>query len=289
MITHVAEAGEDRGRVVFNLGTSGRLSDVAMEAALRVAQAFHSEIEALFVEDQQLFDLLGFSFSHEIAFPSSAIHSIDPAVLEREMRLQGAALSRRVLIAAGLSDIRARARTIREDPVRALALACAEVGPWNVVALGEPLAPQDATLLPRLFREVDAATGFVVTGRKACRTGGPVVAIVEEADRVPGMLRAAERLAAVTGGEAQLWLLEEGSERLEWLEGQVRLSLGLKARAVRLVPFDASRTDMRALCSSLQRIRAGFVIARHGGRLAPHDEADPIALSALEGPLFLVR
>ena len=50
MIAHVAEAGEDRGRVVLRLGSSGRLSDIALEAAMRVAQAFQSEIESVFVE-----------------------------------------------------------------------------------------------------------------------------------------------------------------------------------------------------------------------------------------------
>ena len=56
MIAHVAQTGEDRGRVVLQL-RSGRPSAIALQAAVRVAQAFNSEIESLFVQDQQLLDL----------------------------------------------------------------------------------------------------------------------------------------------------------------------------------------------------------------------------------------
>ena len=53
MIAHVAQAGEDRGRVVLHL-QSGHPSAIALEAAVRIARAFQSEIESLFVEDEQL-------------------------------------------------------------------------------------------------------------------------------------------------------------------------------------------------------------------------------------------
>ena len=57
MIAHVAAAGEERGRVVVWLPTAGRASSPAIEAAMMLARAFGSEVESLFVEDKQLFDL----------------------------------------------------------------------------------------------------------------------------------------------------------------------------------------------------------------------------------------
>ena len=55
MIAHVAQAGEDRGRVVLHL-RSANPSAIALEAAVRIARAFQSEIESLFVQDEQLMD-----------------------------------------------------------------------------------------------------------------------------------------------------------------------------------------------------------------------------------------
>ena len=49
MIAHVAETGENRGRVVLQLG-SAHPSAIALEAAVRIAQAFQSEIESVFVQ-----------------------------------------------------------------------------------------------------------------------------------------------------------------------------------------------------------------------------------------------
>ncbi|MFA5952071.1 MAG: hypothetical protein WC807_17500 [Hyphomicrobium sp.] len=289
MITHVAEAGEDRGRVLLTLGSSGRLSDVALEAAVRLAQAFHSELESLFVEDLQLYDLARFTFARETSRSGRTTRALLPSVIERDVQLQAAALGRRVLVAATLLDVRARARVVRDEPARALAKACAEKGPWNVVTLGEPFGATDEGALSELFQTVDATTGFVITGPKARRTKGPVVALVEEVERLPSMLRAAERLASVTGGEPRIWLLEDGPDRLAWLDGQIRLSLGLKAAAIKLEAYDMMRSDIGALAASLRQHEAGFVIARIGGRLASADEGSVPIAALLEGPLFLAR
>jgi hypothetical protein len=52
MIAHVAEAGENRGRVVLHIGAGRQVADIAIDAALRVALAYQSEIETLVVEDR---------------------------------------------------------------------------------------------------------------------------------------------------------------------------------------------------------------------------------------------
>ena len=66
MIAHVASSGEDSGRVVLQLG-SRTPSAVALSAAIIIAQAFQSEIESLFVENEQLLDCTSFSFVREVS------------------------------------------------------------------------------------------------------------------------------------------------------------------------------------------------------------------------------
>ena len=288
MIAHVAEAGEDRGRVVFRLGSSGRLSDIALEAAVRVAQAFQSEIESLFIEDRQLFDLASFPFAREISLSGRGSRALSPDDITREMRLLASALQRKVLHMARSCEVPVRARIVRDDPLQALASACTESGPWNVVALGEPFGGGQMPVLAELFSAVQGTTGIILAGPEARHTSGPVVAVIEDLERVPPMLRAVERLASVTGGEPSLLIIEEGAERLAWMEGQVRLALANSA-AIKLDSLDMAGRDAAAIADMLRRAGAGFVIAHFGGRLASgEDNLVPLA-AMLEGALFLVR
>jgi len=66
MIAHVAQSGEDSGRVVIQI-RSRHPSAVAMQAAVQIARAFGSDLESLFVEDTQLFDCAAYGFVREIS------------------------------------------------------------------------------------------------------------------------------------------------------------------------------------------------------------------------------
>jgi hypothetical protein len=161
-----------------------------------------------------------------------------------------------------------------------------------VVTLGRTLDAEGSDELQELFHGVEGTTGFVVTGAKARCTEGPVIAIIEDLERVPPMLRAAERLASATGGEARLWLVASDADELEWMDGQARLALGLAAPA-RIDGFVVDSGDIDGAAGTLADLvkdqAAGFVVARFGGRLAPEfcSPGGPAAL--LECPLFLVR
>lgn len=289
MIAHVAAVGEDRGRVVLRLGPSARLSPVAIEAAVRVAQAFQSEIESLFIEDRQILDLASFTFARETSLSGTRTRALSVADVERELRITASDLQRRVADVVRRAEIPLRVRSVRDEPVRALAAVCAENGPWNVVAIGEPFEGNAARLLGELFQNVWGTTGVLVAGPKARRTGGPVVALIEDLERVPPMLRTVERLAAVTGGQATLLVVDQDEPRLQWIEGQVRLAMGAGPSA-RLLTAHLALTDVAAIAETLRRLGAGFVIAQYGGLFVHGDSADVSRFAALlEGPLFLVR
>ena len=172
MIMHVAEAGEQRGRVVLQL-RSGQPNAVALAAAFRIAQAFRSEIESLFVEDQQLLELAGFPFAREISLCGRRTRALSREDMARELRLMAHAISRQV-------ERRAERRGSSHAPPhrlrrsrRALATACAENGPWNVVALADPFTPGDGEALRLIFDSVTATTGLVIVGPQAKRSRRP--------------------------------------------------------------------------------------------------------------------
>jgi hypothetical protein len=288
MIAHVAQEGEDRGRVVLSLGATARTSDVALEAAVRVAQAFQSGLENLFIEDDQLFDLASFSFSRETAFSGRTSRELTVDDIEREMEAVASYLDRKVVALARAGDVPVRSRVIRDDPLRALAVACAECGPWNVVTLSEPYSAAPDTRIGDLFRTVHGTTGVVLAGPNASRTHGRVVAIVEEIERALPMLRAAERLAGAMGSEPLMLIAEEGADRLAWMEGQIRLALGGQA-SQKLEFMDLAVNDTSSVSDFLRREQAGFVLLQFGGRLAADEAALASLASLLDGPLFLVR
>lgn len=286
MIAHVAAAGEDKGRVVLRLAAGAPASDIALEAAVCLARAFHSEIESLFVEDRQLFELASYPFAREISFSGRSSRALSVVEVEREVRLVAAGLQRKVSTIARRADVRVRARSVRDEPVRALAEVCAQCGPWNVVALAEPFTAAHVHAIGELFARVADATGIVVVGGKTRRTAGPVVVIGEEVERLPPMLRAADRLAAAMGSDVRLVLAGADQEHLAWLEGQARLLLvgwsGVRVEA-------AEVASGAALAERLRRIAGGFAIAQFGGLLAPAEGDLRPLLAALECPLFLVR
>jgi len=287
MIMHVAEAGEQRGRVVLHIA-SGHANAIAIEAAVRIAQAFHSEIESLFVEDLQLYDMASYPFAREISLSGARTRALSRDAIELEMRLIARSLGRRVEALARAADVPLRARVVRDDPVQALAKACAEDGPWNVVALADVLPPGQGARLCELFANVSGYTGLMLVGPKARRTRGPVVAVVENADHLQPMLRAGERMASVTGGEVLLMLLSDSRSAGEWLEEQVRLALGDQSK-VRLLRCQIDQGAPAALAEVIRRLNGGFLIGHFGGILVPaHGDLRDL-VAALECPLFLMR
>jgi hypothetical protein len=115
-----------------------------------------------------------------------------------------------------------------------------------------------------------------------------VVVAVEDSDRLPDMLRAAERLAALDGSSIVLLLIQPDEERLQRMEEGARLVVEAR-EDVRIECAAVARGEAAVIAEALRRIGGGFVICQFGGLVVP-DEGDlrPLA-GTLECPLFLVR
>jgi len=287
MIAHVAEKGEDRGRVVLHL-RSGRPSVIALEAAVRVARAFGSEIESLFVEDEQLFDCAAYGFVREVSLSGRESRALSPDAVMRDLHFAAQGARRQIEALARKAEVPLRCRVVRDEPLRALTVACAETGPWNLVALGEPFTAGNGAMLKQLLAEVAGSTGLITVGPKAQRVTGPVVVAVEDTAHLPDMLRTAERLAALDGAEIVLLLIAPDEEGLAQMDGEARLVIEAR-EGVRIQSAAVAHGAPAVIAETLRQLRSGIVICRFGGLVVP-DEGDlrPLA-SALECPLLLVR
>lgn len=286
MIAHVAQSGEDRGRVVLHL-TSSSPNPVAVEAALRVARAYGSDLEGLFVEDEQLFDCAAYGFAREVSLSGQQSRAISPEVMMRDLHLAAQGARRLVEAQARKAEVPLRCRVVRDEPVRALSIACAETGPWNVVALGEPFTGNGA-MLKQLMADVSGSTGLITVGPKAQRVTGPVVVAVENTAQLPDLLRTAERLAALDGAEIVLLLIAPDEDALYQMDGEARLVVEAR-EGVRIQSAAIARGETSVIAETLRQLRGGIVICEFGGLVVP-DGGDlrPLA-SVLECPLFVVR
>ena len=251
MIAHVAETGENRGRVVLQLG-SAHPSAIALEAAVRIARAFQSEIESVFVEDEQLFDCAAYGFVREVSLTGRRSRAVSAAGMTQDLRLAAQGARRQLEALARLAEVPLRSRVVRDEPLRALAIACAESGPWNVVALAEPFAGGNSGLLKQLLVEVSGTTGLVMVGPRARRVTGPTVIAVEDADDLPSLLRAAERLTALDGAQIVLLLIARDEEGLERMDGQVRLVVEAR-EDVRIETAAMARGEAAVVAEALRR------------------------------------
>jgi hypothetical protein len=287
MIAHVAQTGEDRGRVVLHL-RSGHPSTLAVEAALRVARAFGSDLESLFVEDEQLFDCAAYGFVHEVSLSGRESRAISLDGMMRDLHLMAQGARRQIEALARKAEVPLRCRVVRDEPLRALSIACAETGPWNVVVLGEPFTAANAPAIKQLLSEVSGSTGLIAVGPKARTVSGPVVIALEDTAQLPDYLRAAERLAALDGAEIVILLIAGSEEALAQMEGEVRLVVEAR-EDVRIVSAEAALGEAAVIAEALRRLRGGIVICRFGGLVVPDGgNLGPLA-SVLECPLFLVR
>jgi hypothetical protein len=289
MIAHVAETGEDRGRVVLHV-TTGNPNVVAVEAALRVARAFGSDVESMFVEDEQLFDCASYSFVKEVSLTGRASRPLTRDTMMRDLHLAAQAARRRVETLARKAEVGLHCRVVRDEPMRALSIACAERGPWNIVALAEPFQGGHGRLLKQLLSEVSGTTALIVVGPKARQVSGTgtVVVAVENIAQLPDMLRTAERIAAVDGADILLLLIAPDEEQLDRMDGETRLVVEAREN-VRIQSAAIARGEAAVIAETLRRLRPGMVICRFGGLVASAEsQLHPLA-AALECPLFLVR
>jgi hypothetical protein len=288
MIAQVAGENGDRGRVVVRLGSFEVPSAAALAAAVHVARAFQSEVEGVFVEDPDLFLAASHGFVREVGHFAGRVRPLSPTVTASDTAHFAVAAQRDLATIAAAHRVRFEARAVREQAVPALARACAERGPWNIVAFGEPIADAEAAeRVADALREVAGATGYVVAGRRAGWRRGPVVVAVEDVDRLPGQLRVARGLAAVD--RDPVWLVPVASDVIgkDWLEAELRMVEADLADVVVRPAIDAGAVG-HALPTTLTAAEPRLVIARNGGLSAPAD-ALPRVLLALDCPVFLTH
>ncbi len=209
--------------------------------------------------------------------------------LEREMHFLGAALQRQVADAAKRAAIPFSARVVRDDPLSAVASACAEKGPWNVVAIAETFGAGDEKRLAQVFASVIDTTGVVIAGTLGA-----------SARKAPSSPRSSSSSAWAPccgrrsawrpspGGDVKLMLIGSRPDELAWLEGEARLLFG-EGGGPQIETVLAATADVVPVAEAVRRHKGAFLLAQYGGQVVSAETSLRPLSSALECPLLLVR
>jgi hypothetical protein len=286
-IAHVAESGEGRGRIVLRMGAA-EPHRIAIEAALRIARAFQAELESLFIEDQRLFDCAAAAVGNVVGFDGRPQPALSAATLLRQMTFMARRAEAQVATMARLADVPYRARTVRDEPLQAVSRACCDAGPWNIVALASPVTEHERESVVRILTDVEGATGIVMVGPGIATTQGPILAIVEDGERLMPLLRVAAQLATTPDEQIHILLVGETETELAALEARARLALAGRADVTYRTPAVAHRAPA-VVAEVVRRSRPGFVVGHLGGNLLPADASWRHLSDAVSCPVLLVR
>lgn len=290
MIAHVAEVGEARGRVVLRI-CEANPSTVALAAAIRVARAYQSEVESLFVTDEQVLTLTRYPFVRVVSLSGRSTEPCDARMFTYAYRALAHSVAARLKALAAENEVPISIRMVQDDPLRALTVACAERGPWNVIALAEPVGGYGYLQLVKIFDTIRDVTGIILAGRSAVRSDGPVVVAVDDAASVNSAIRAAARIAAIADERLIVVPVGADDETTAHVEGDLRLMLvdSDQAAQIEIAVAGSTHGEPAAIAEAIRRLGPGFVIARLGGALIPDAAGLKSAIAAFESPLFLAR
>lgn len=287
MIAHVAEASEASGRVLLWLEPDAVAMPETAKAAVSIARAYSADIETLVLDAPSAGDTAGVPVAHR----SLLGKAMSPAAFGKGVANQRDDLTSRQLrdvhdIATGAGVRLSHARA-RGDAIDRLAELCLTRGPWNIIAVSRPPSPELPALISAILANVSGATGVVVAGRQGAALSHDVAVILEDSDRMPSMLRAAERLLPPQG-RMQILIAAETAAHHRELDAQARLLTAGDDRYVHH-PAGPGFGVSGALDCELFRMKPSFIIARFGGVLLGQSRALTRLLTLTPAPILLVR
>ncbi len=262
---------------------SGAPNRVAVETAFELARALRSEIDAIFIEDQDLMAAAELSCAREIALVSGRRAAISPGRMARDMRMITGAIRRRMEQMARANEVPHRFDVVREHPAQAVATATRE---GAFVAMTEPYSSRSAQEIAELARAHANVAGFVLVGPRVRTVTGPIVVAIESTSDLEQLVETAANVGSSNGSLAILVIGEDESE-IKTLGVAVRERL--TAAPETRIMLCGAHGEPAVVAEAAHRLRGRLLIARMSGMFRPNQGTLRQLLAALECPLLLMR
>jgi nucleotide-binding universal stress UspA family protein len=271
-------------RIVVAVDSSAHAT-AALEAAVALAARMHADMEALFVEDIDLFNLAALPFGHEITLATGSPRTFDTAALEEQLRREVSRARRAVEEAARRAQVRSSFRVARG---RIAAEVMAAAGTADLLIMGT--AGQGVAFRFRPGRVALAAAenaprSVLLLREGAVIRGRPLVAY-DASPSAEKALDAAARLADATRASVRVLVAEPDQEKATAL--RERAAARLAAAGIRAEFSDAFELTLDTMCRTVQETDADvLVIAADNPRL--EGEGRLRLLQRVTCPVLLIR
>lgn len=283
MIAHVAEVSEQSGRVVVWLDPESAAVTPSLNVSSRIASAYRARLETVVVG--------GIDLSEADDLPIRRVGQDGTSISPLGVTNAATLLTERHRRAADrigeTLQVPVTHTHASGDPLDRLAEMCSTEGPWNIIALTRPPTAELGPVISDILANVSGVTGVVVGGRNVEARSDDILVAIEDAERMPSMLRAAERLI-VGNGRIRVMIVAATSAQHGEIEALARLASQGNARVV----FDDAGPTHGvdgAIDERIFKARAGLVIARFGGTLLVHGRALARTMALAHAPFLLVR
>ncbi|ABB23185.1 universal stress protein [Pelodictyon luteolum] len=258
-------------------------SIASIKAARELAERMQADIQGIFVEDSNLFSLAELPFSSEIRPYSHEPRAIEPAELERAVRLQAEKAEAALLSAIGNSTLRhsfsIRRGLVPEEVVEA-ALEC------DLLVLGR--SGKSPTCRRGLGSTAQKA---LVEGKKpmlfmrhgVSATKGPFITLYDGSEGAEKALQAALFLTP-EGALLHVLILEADPEEAARMEASIREQESERAETMEF--HNLRGADAKTLVRFIRMVDSGLVVLCEEMRMAKEDIRELI--SELDYPVLLV-
>ncbi len=246
-----------RRRVVMALA-SGDIDDRGLERLSRLAARLDAELEALFVEDRDLLQLVELPFLREFRFASMRLEGLRTERLEEELRLAARRAEQALAAQQSLRTIPWHFRVWRgsleqellgavEADVIALAGPAPATGPWRAVARAGEM------LVVTVYAGGETGRRALDTAAQLAGEGGAELLVLVPAPESPAQVDATHgeieaRLAGLAGPMAPRWRVQALAQT-----SVAALAAALPAQCVPLLVLPRDSDLLRA--ASLRELR----------------------------------
>jgi nucleotide-binding universal stress UspA family protein len=191
----------------------------ALEAAAELAAALEAELIGVFVEDVNLLRLAGLPFAREFGQWPPLMRPLDPASMERQLRLQAQRLRQALARAATQRRLKWSFRTVRGQVAAELLTAAQEV---DLLALGKASwsVRQQVRLGSTARTVVAQASRTVLILQHGAAICPPIQVVYDGSAAGQRALTIAASLAAATAGPVTVIVLADTAEAAARLEAE---------------------------------------------------------------------
>jgi hypothetical protein len=277
----------DRGllirRILFALD-SGTNVPAGLDVAVEIAGRLRAELEGLYVEDNDLFQVAQLPFTTQVNLMTGSPQPLLAADLERQMARLASSARRRLADAATRGRVRWTFRTVRGRIAQEVA-AAAELADLVIVEGGLHKAPAQERLGLSSRTTIQSVSRSVLILRAGRRFEGPVSVVFDGTALGEKALAMADLLTPDNDALTVL-IADPDAEKRRELEARARELLGASAGDAH---FRTLRTaSLTALCEEVHGHDSGLLVLGADDPLLPKSGVAEI-LDSLACPVLLVR